>query len=584
MKRVICICLSLILLLGIIPAQSFAANGGKPTAVNDQMTNPEFWNNKTAYKNHTLLMTADEIDKLNQTGIDGKGTYLYALDQFPDTYDAYAYKKTLANYEAPAKDVYINGQRIDKASYYNSVNKAIVSTGYSSSQQNYQYAIAVHLAALLNIPTPDILFYSLTDTDYENQISSLLIGEAFLIKQKCTFKGETFYYGFTNNCSGWVNAKDLALVDSKEDWVSYWKFSASEKNILVVTDDCFTLEQSIFAKDISGLSLKQGTILQLVPQDLIPSSVASRGTWYNHVVYIPTRGNDGKLVREIALIAQNNGISIGFMPMTQENIMKLAFASLGDTYGWGNMIGATDCSGYIRNIYRCFGLNIQRNTTWQQTTPGTVVDISYMSDDEKLQVIKQLPAGSGLYFPGHAMMYVGIDKTTPYVISNTAMLSDSEGELNVYNAYSVLLTPLTVRRASGTTWLHNITSAVVYPELCMDKLVIPTHYLLKDVKWGDYYYKAVEWALDKGITSGVDANHFAPNKTATIGTLLAFLSRALEIEITDEYDLNATLTRGDAIELVEKYSGKTLSYDESYPLDSTCTRAMAICFVYQAVK
>ena len=47
-----------------------------------------------------------------------------------------------------------------------------------------------------------------------------------------------------------------------------------------------------------------------------------------------------------------------------------------------------------------------------------------------------------------------------------------------------------------------------------------------DVQAGSYYYDAVLWAVEKGITSGTSATTFAPNATVTRGQTVAFLHRA----------------------------------------------------------
>jgi hypothetical protein len=49
-----------------------------------------------------------------------------------------------------------------------------------------------------------------------------------------------------------------------------------------------------------------------------------------------------------------------------------------------------------------------------------------------------------------------------------------------------------------------------------------------DLVSGSYYYKAVLWAVENGITSGVSANSFAPNLTCTRGQVVTFLYRASE--------------------------------------------------------
>ena len=46
-----------------------------------------------------------------------------------------------------------------------------------------------------------------------------------------------------------------------------------------------------------------------------------------------------------------------------------------------------------------------------------------------------------------------------------------------------------------------------------------------DVKPSDYYYSAVLWAVQNGITNGTDASHFSPNATCTRGHVVTFLYR-----------------------------------------------------------
>ncbi len=46
-----------------------------------------------------------------------------------------------------------------------------------------------------------------------------------------------------------------------------------------------------------------------------------------------------------------------------------------------------------------------------------------------------------------------------------------------------------------------------------------------DVKSSEYYYDAVLWAVEYGITTGVDSTHFAPSDTCTRGQIVTFLYR-----------------------------------------------------------
>ena len=47
-----------------------------------------------------------------------------------------------------------------------------------------------------------------------------------------------------------------------------------------------------------------------------------------------------------------------------------------------------------------------------------------------------------------------------------------------------------------------------------------------DVRSGDYYYNAVRWAVQNGITSGVDSTHFGPGTKCSRAQVVTFLYRA----------------------------------------------------------
>ena len=47
-----------------------------------------------------------------------------------------------------------------------------------------------------------------------------------------------------------------------------------------------------------------------------------------------------------------------------------------------------------------------------------------------------------------------------------------------------------------------------------------------DVKTGDYYYKAVLWAVENNVTTGTDPTHFSPDEVCTRAQIVTFLHRS----------------------------------------------------------
>lgn len=107
-----------------------------------------------------------------------------------------------------------------------------------------------------------------------------------------------------------------------------------------------------------------------------------------------------------------------------------------------------------------------------------------------------------------------------------------------------------------------------------------------DVKTGDYFYDAVQWAVGKGITNGTSAETFSPEDPCTRAQIVTFLWRAAGSPVVN-YAMNMTDVAADAYyaeavrwALSEGVTTGT-SADQFSP-DATCTREQAVTFLYRA--
>ena len=109
----------------------------------------------------------------------------------------------------------------------------------------------------------------------------------------------------------------------------------------------------------------------------------------------------------------------------------------------------------------------------------------------------------------------------------------------------------------------------------------------KDVKATDYFYKAVLWAVENGITNGLSATEFGPGKGCTRGQVCTFLWRAQGqpapqntsspfTDVTGEYYYNAVLWA------VENGITNGMGGGKFAP-NSTCTRGQIVTFLYRAI-
>lgn len=465
MKKTVSALLTVLLLLSLAVPAFAAGNVGYMAGVTEAMCSPDYWLNKQKNADR-VLMTPAQITAYNKLTAATENTMRVDLFSVERTYDASALLESLVRStesEKSTRDLFIDGKQIDKDAFYAGILSAMRGTGLGGTQQ-LRYAICTTHTGIYALPTDTFVGYSATDTDSEFQLSELRVNEPFLIKQVCTYQGKTFCWGLSDHLSGWVNAAHLAVCSDRKTWKDAFSVQPDAKDFIVVTDDSITTEPSLSVPATSSVRLAIGTVLKLVPEQEIPRNVGERNRWHNYVVYLPARNENGTYRREVALISQNCDVSVGYLPLTQANLLKTAFNCLGDRYGWAGTLGAMDCSLYTRAVYLCCGVNMPRNTTWQQNVPNTKFNLSAMTDAQKLKFLSKLPAGALLYFPGHTMIYIGTENNMAYVISDTGSVSAPTGALQVESTYSVIINPLSARRRNGSTWLSNLTAAVLPSE------------------------------------------------------------------------------------------------------------------------
>lgn len=106
-----------------------------------------------------------------------------------------------------------------------------------------------------------------------------------------------------------------------------------------------------------------------------------------------------------------------------------------------------------------------------------------------------------------------------------------------------------------------------------------------DVSTSAYYYEAVKWAQEKGITGGIGNGLFGPNQPCTRGQIVTFLWRAAGSPVVN-YAMNMTDVAEDA------YYGEAVRWalsegittgigDTAFGPDAACTRAQAVAFLFR---
>ena len=107
-----------------------------------------------------------------------------------------------------------------------------------------------------------------------------------------------------------------------------------------------------------------------------------------------------------------------------------------------------------------------------------------------------------------------------------------------------------------------------------------------DVAYTDYYYKAVLWAMEKGITMGTSESTFSPEDGCTRSQVATFLWRAENQPTSGGENIFSDLTSGayyyDAV-LWAVENGITNGFpDGTFGPEQTCTRGQIVTFLYRA--
>lgn len=106
-----------------------------------------------------------------------------------------------------------------------------------------------------------------------------------------------------------------------------------------------------------------------------------------------------------------------------------------------------------------------------------------------------------------------------------------------------------------------------------------------DVDARDYYYNAVLWAVEQGITTGLTATTFGPDVTVSRGQVATFLYRAASASKPNTFnpftDVKTTAYNYDAILWAYDNRITTGTSDTTFSPDASCTRAQIVTFLYR---
>ena len=230
------------------------------------------------------------------------------------------------------------------------------------------------------------------------------------------------------------------------------------------------------------------------------------------------------------------------------------------------------------------------------TLPVTIKSTNYADATVNVVITLTKPSssggGSGSYTPGYT---ISVDKTENGTIT-VSPKSASKGDtvtITVKPDKGYELDTLKVLDKNGDALKLTEKNGKYSFTMPASKVTVKGSFveeapeqIFADVPVDAYYYEAVKWAAEKGITGGVGNGLFAPNQPCTRAQIVTFLWRAAgspapkNMSSFADVPADAFYAKAVAWAVENGITGGT--GDGKFSPDATCTRAQAVTFLYRA--
>ncbi|NVK26080.1 MAG: SH3 domain-containing protein [Gammaproteobacteria bacterium] len=393
-------------------------------------------------QNKRVILSTEELLKITEQQF-AQQRYLKSPLSYPDTLSGQKITSLIEKASTPSKypRFYPDGTPLTEKEYQPYIDEMALDS--VNSQQKVQFAVVVKRAPMRKFPTLDRVLNSGMDYDIDRfQETGAFPGENLAVLHVSRSGEWMFVQNY--HYRAWIQSKYVALTSRQ----TLEQFSKKQHDdFLMVTGDKVFTTFDPYDKSISEVQLDMGVKLPHISHQEFEKFELNRHNPYTgYIVQLPTRTDDGRLQLKPALIARSADVAFEYLPYTEENIITQAFKFLGERYGWGHDFNGRDCTGFVGEIYKTFGLLMPRNSSQQGVAEygqnqtfekGTAVS-------EKLPYYNQLKVGDLLYLPGHVAMFLGYSNGQPYIIHDVHGLGyeNSQGEKVSGILNGVSITPL----------------------------------------------------------------------------------------------------------------------------------------------
>jgi hypothetical protein len=423
--------------------------------VQQEQLTPSFWIARDSNSSKVVL---------DKSAIAAQNSRLYKIDSsvhdlaaMPPTLPAASVRSWIEKLSSyPDEEMFdAEGHKLERSVFDELIRNAALDA--VPDNQRTRYGLAVKRADLRTFPAPLRGYESADDHDVDRfQESALFPGTPVVIAHES--RDGNWWFIVSPLYAAWVE-KSFVAEGPAEQVLAY----THKTPYLVVTG---AKVKTVFTPErpgVSELQLDMGVRVPVLADWPAATPVNGQHPYTAHVIELPERAADGTLEFTPALLPRTVDTSDDYLPLSRANVLRQGFKFLGERYGWGHSYNARDCSGFVSDVYRSFGVELPRNTRDQAVSPA-LNRITFTKDDDhehRLAVLRSLQVGDLVYIPGHVMMVIGHENGTPYVIHDTTGISyrDAKGEVTRVVLNGVSVTPLTpLLFARRDSFVEHITS------------------------------------------------------------------------------------------------------------------------------
>ena len=407
--------------------------------IEERHLTPEFWLARAPGSDEVVL-TPGEITAFNRRAFDVAET-MVRLDALPDSLDRDELVERIRRISKPSSydRWYANGVKLTTADWARF--DAMLNLDGIEDRNPLRFGMVVKRSSMRTYPTDEPIYNTETPTDIDRfQENGLFPGDAVAVLH--TSSDGDWLLVQSYNYLAWVPRDAIGIGDLD----AILDHRRSER-FLVVTGDKVLTTFNPELPATSEVQLDMGVRLPLLSAAEVGNALRGQNPYTSHAVLMPVRDEGGGLSFEPALIARGQDVSVGYLPYTRGNVIRQSFKFLGERYGWGHDYNARDCTGFVSEVYKTFGILMPRNSGDQR---DSVIGENLRFDEnavhaERIAGLGTLDVGDLVYIPGHVMLSLGEIDGEPYVIHDVNGLNYAgpDGELYSGVLNTVAVTPLT---------------------------------------------------------------------------------------------------------------------------------------------